>query len=61
MSTKMTAVAARIADYLFTNGAGQKAKRLVLELEENGMYGGGWCRQAVVNAVERILKETPHA
>lgn len=35
-----------ILNRLFTNGAGETAQRLVLELE-NGCNGGGWCRDAV--------------
>lgn len=50
--------AEKIADYLFTNAFGEQADRLVLEL--NGKRnGGGWCRAAVVSAVECILKEHP--
>lgn len=35
-----------VLNHLFTNGAGETADRLVLELE-NGRDGGGWCRGAV--------------
>lgn len=35
-----------ILDYLFTNGMGQKADRLVL-VDANGRDLGGWCRGAV--------------
>ncbi len=45
-----------ITESLFTNGAGQKAKRLVLELE-NGKDGGGLCKEAVVGVIERELAD----
>jgi hypothetical protein len=47
-------IAEDVADYLFTNGAGSKARRLVLELSGGG-YGGGWCREAVVDAVIKVM------
>ena len=47
-------IADDIADYLFTNGSGQKAKRLVLELD-NGCDGGGWCKKAVVDVIRGML------
>lgn len=48
-------VAEKIANYLFTNGAGEKAQRLVLELED-GSNGGGWCREAVKTVIVAKLK-----
>lgn len=39
-------------EYLFTNGSGQKAHRLVLT-SVNGQDLGGWCKQAVI---DRILE-----
>ncbi len=47
-------LAKKIADALFTNGAGETAKRLVLELEEK-RTGGGWCRSAVIDSIEEVL------
>jgi len=40
-------LAHRIAERLFTNGANQRAGRLVLEMV-GGHDGGGWCYDAVV-------------
>ena len=48
-------LASRIADTLFTNGSKQKAERLVLELGGK-RDGGGWCKSAAIDAIERILK-----
>jgi len=47
-------LAATIADDLFTNGSGDEAERLVLELT-GGRDGGGWCKVAVVGRIERAL------
>ena len=51
-------IAQQIADELFTNGANQVAKHLLLELD-NGHYGGGWCKKAVVDVISNILKAQP--
>lgn len=51
----MSDIAERIADDLFQNGQGEKVERLTLELE-NGRYGGGWCRAAVVDRVDLHIK-----
>lgn len=48
-------VADEIVDYLFENGAGQRARRLVLELAD-GKNGGGWSRQAVRATIISKLK-----
>lgn len=45
-------LAEKITDYLFTNAANQKARRLVLELE-----GGGWGREPARDAVQARLEE----
>ena len=45
----------QIAERLFTNGAGKKAQRLILELP-GGSHGGGWCKQAVMDVINDILK-----
>lgn len=47
-------LAQRIALRLFTNGAKQHAKRLVLELQ-GGKDGGGWCEMAVRDQVAAEL------
>lgn len=57
-------IAQRVADYLFINGAGQKAERLML-VSKFGRDYGGWCRQAVVDVVVREVAselgaEAPH-
>lgn len=44
----------RAVDELFVNGQGEQSHRLVL----TGMDGrdlGGWCKQAVINTIERAL------
>ena len=55
-------LARRIALRLFTNGAGQRARWLVL-LDDGPDYVGdkprnlgGWCLKAVVDQIEDILK-----
>jgi hypothetical protein len=54
------AIAEQIAAELFVNGSGEKARRLVLELED-GRNGGGWCKEAIVDrvadAIERLTAE----
>jgi len=45
----------RIAKELMTNGAGEEAQRLVLELPD-GRDGGGWCKQSVIDTIETILQ-----
>ena len=59
------ALAQRIADGLFVNGAGNRAGRLVLEMPggllgrlPDGTHGshGGWCEKAAVDRIEGILK-----
>lgn len=55
--------AAKLVDYLFTNGAGQEADRLVLT-KDNDRTGhgraattdlGGWGRSSVLAAVEQLV------
>lgn len=46
--------AQKIADKLFTNGFGNVADRLVMELPGKG-YGGGWCRKAVEDIIRDEL------
>jgi len=41
---------------LFTNGANQKARRLVLELE-NGRNGGGWSFQPARDHVAEVIEK----
>ena len=53
--TRDEAVAEQIVTRLFTNGAGQDAKRLVLELED-GRDGGGWGREPVRDVIVNVLK-----
>ena len=47
-------VAETIAQDLFTNGNGDRAKRLVSELPD-GRDGGGWCESAVVDRIAMML------
>jgi len=49
------ALAGSIADALFTNGEGEKAERLVLELADK-RDGGGWCRKAVEDVIKHELE-----
>ena len=49
-------LAEKIVDRLMTSGDGQKAKRLVLELDLD-RDGGGWCRKAAIAQVVEILVE----
>jgi hypothetical protein len=48
-------IASDIVNDLFTNGAGQKAHRLVLELG-NGQDGGGWAKRSVRNIIMRYIE-----
>jgi len=46
-----------LADHLFTNGMGQLADRLVLyDVDDNNL--GGWCRSAVVDAINKFAPAT---
>lgn len=47
-----------ILDCLFTNGAGQRASRLVLVDEDNKDLGG-WCREAVRSAITQSPVPAP--
>ena len=49
-------VANRIVDELFTNGAGEDAKRLVLGLTD-GRDGGGWGKQSIRDLIAKHLME----
>lgn len=46
-------LANKVADKLFINRSGDKAQRLVLELE-SGFNGGGWRKSAVIDVVKSI-------
>jgi hypothetical protein len=59
MPTKLAyEIADDVIKALFTNGAGQTASRLVLELE-NGRNGGGWgyrpARDFIVDVIEKHI------
>lgn len=54
--TQAPTIAEQIVEVLFRNGFGEKARRLVLELE-NGGNGGGWCRGAVIDRINRVLED----
>jgi len=47
-----------IVEYLFSNGNGDKATRLVLELED-GSNGGGWSRAAVKKFLISMTRTDP--
>jgi hypothetical protein len=57
------ALAARIAEALFTDGAGKKARRLVLEYDRTPMISGcGWSEAAMADWIARMLSDpTPPA
>jgi hypothetical protein len=44
-----------IIERLFTNGAGAKARRLVIELH-NGRDGGGWCEPAARDQIIEAIR-----
>jgi hypothetical protein len=50
-------IAERITKRLFTNGHGETAERLVLELPGK-RDGGGWCREAVEALIAEELAAT---
>lgn len=60
------AIAERIADYLFSNGGGKEADRLLLVIEDSSCsakvsdarYLGGWSKAAVRDAVLRVLESS---
>jgi len=47
-------IAMEIADDLFTDGTGRKARRLVMEIVRN-LDGSGWGKGAVIDRVEGVL------
>lgn len=49
-------IADDIVAALFTNGAKQKARRLVLELE-NGHNGGGWSRRPARDHIADVIEK----
>ena len=55
-SIELQELATEIAKYLFTDGSGQRAERLVLELKK-GHMGGGWSEWAVTLAIKERLVE----
>ena len=50
-------VAENIAERLFVNGQGTEAHRLVL-MSIHGSDLGGWCKQAVVDQIVCVLKDS---
>jgi hypothetical protein len=55
MADELEQLAEAITDRLFTNGMGEKARRLVIELED-GREGGDWCRSAVRDQILDALR-----
>lgn len=53
---KCRLLAEKIAEELFTAPWKKKVHRLVQEIGED-QWAGGWCKQAVIDTVERILRE----
>lgn len=60
-------VAKKIADALMTNGCGNKADRLVMirrmpKKDDRMRWGdldlGGWCKQAVIDQILKVLNES---
>ena len=58
MTQSKTTFAEKIADRLFTNGSGEKAERLVLELSSK-RDGGGWSRSAVIDQINEVIGANP--
>lgn len=56
----MQALAAEIARELFTDGMGNRANRLIMEI---GGWPGwcGWSESGARNAIERVLARSPNA
>jgi hypothetical protein len=54
-NNSLNAAIEEIVNRLFENGSGEKARRLVLELE-NGRDGGGWCKDAVRDQIRDVLQ-----
>lgn len=50
-------IAQKVADRLFKNGFGEKARRLVIEIDDEHT-SGGWCKQVVVDHVAQILADS---
>ena len=53
-SLKLQELSEQIAKHLFTDGSGERADRLVLELK-NGHKGGGWSEWAVILEIKKRL------
>jgi len=51
---KVDSLASLISNDLFTNGSGETAERLVLELPQK-RDGGGWCKKAVYDVIVKHL------
>lgn len=52
----MKQIAAAIVERLFTNGAGQRAERLVLT-DRNGRDLGGWADKPAQDQIVRVLRQ----
>jgi hypothetical protein len=48
-------LAEKITKDLFTDGTGDKARRLVMEREGENLKGSGWCEGAVRDKIEKYL------
>ena len=57
---EMEQLAERITDYLFENGQGQQAERLVLT-DCDGNDLGGWSRRPVIDVIVRMIREVSDA
>lgn len=55
MNTKE--LAKEIVEYLFKDGAGRKAQRLVMEYKGERKDGTGWSKAAVMDVIEDFLKK----
>lgn len=54
---ELDTIAEAITERLFTNGRGEKARRLVLELED-GQDGGGWGRRPAFEQIRDALQKS---
>lgn len=48
-------LAQQIADALFASGNGEKAENLTLR-HEDGTFLGGWCREAAIDRIEKVIE-----
>lgn len=55
MSEQIDKIAEELTEYFFTNGAGQKATRLILSLG-NDIHVGGWGKAPFKDHIKTVLR-----